>query len=231
MGDVCSQARGVGVTDGSASGVCAADDGAVSDLRVALAELEIADDPACWEELGFVLSDRRVLIGGVAIRLGVPGSGIVGWSLHSGCPAVAIDGLPRPAISTVVPPVGEAHPNGARSIDHVVILTPDFDRTAAALARAGMPLGRIARNRGVRMGFRRLGAAVLELVQAGTGETGPARFWGLAIMVADLDALAARLTYRLGPIRPAVQPGHRIATLTAAAALTTKVAVMDATDR
>ena len=112
-----------------------------------------------------------------------------------------------------------------------MIVTPDFDRTAAALAAAGMPLRRIARNRGVRIGFRRLGPAVLELVQVGSGETGPARFWGLAIIVADLDALAARLGNRLGAIRPAVQPGHRIATLTPAAGLTAKVAFMDVADR
>lgn len=201
------------------------------DLRPVLVELRIADDPGRWEALGFSLSDGRVLIGGVAISVGVPGSGIVGWSLQGGCPAVAIDGLPRPAISTAVPSAGGAHPNGATSVDHVVIVTPDFDRTAAALAAAGMPLCRIVRNRGVRMGFRRLGPAVLELVQVESGETGPARFWGLAIIVADLDALAARLGNRLGAIRPAVQPGHRIATLTPAAGLTAKVAFMDVADR
>jgi fermentation-respiration switch protein FrsA (DUF1100 family) len=33
---------------------------------------------------------------------------------------------------------GSCHPNGALALDHVVILTPDFDRTAQALAEAGM---------------------------------------------------------------------------------------------
>ena len=32
------------------------------------------------------------------------------------------------------------HPNGALGIDHVVAITPDFDRTSAALADAGLPL-------------------------------------------------------------------------------------------
>ncbi len=117
------------------------------------------------------------------------------------------------------------HANGAIAVDHVVVATPDFERTREALARAGMPLKRVTEMRGTRMGFRRVGPAILELVEAPHAER-PA-FWGLAIVVRDLDALANRLGDRLGEIRPAVQPGRRIATVRPSAGISTNLAFMD----
>lgn len=122
---------------------------------------------------------------------------------------------------------GEAavtHPNGAIAVDHVVILTSDFDRTAHAVAAAGMPLRREAERNGARQGFRRLGPAIMEIVQA---PEGPTRFWGLVVIVTDLDALARRLGVLLAGIRPAVQPGRRIAPLRSEAGLSCAVAFMD----
>src|SRR5207248_1668394 len=81
-------------------------------------------------------------------------------------------------------------------LDHVVVTTPDFDRSSAALAEAGLELRRVREAPGgVRQGFRRLGPAILELVAApgASDPTAPARFWGLVVIVSDLDALAARL--------------------------------------
>ena len=135
-------------------------------------------------------------------------------------------------------------------IDHVVV-TPEFDRTAAALEGAGIPLSRVqpddagaarpgepGRRAGgrpaggaFRQGFRRLGPAILELVEAPTVPAGPARFWGLVVIVADLVGLRARLGGRgpspVGEIRDAVQPGRQIATLDAAAGLSPRIAFMD----
>ena len=74
------------------------------------------------------------------------------------------------------------------------------------------------------MGFRRLGPAILELVETKDGPSGPARFWGLVVVVDDLHALAGRLGEQLGSIRDAVQPGRRIATLRASAGLGEAVA-------
>jgi hypothetical protein len=116
------------------------------------------------------------------------------------------------------------HPNGAIALDHVVILTPDFDRTAAALADRRMPLRREAERNGARQGFRRLGPAIMEIVQAPDGDT---RFWGLVAIVSDLDALCERLGDDLGEPRPAVQPGRRIATLRRSAGLGPAIAFMD----
>lgn len=112
-------------------------------------------------------------------------------------------------------------------MDHLVVLTPDFDRTAQELTRAGMPLRRI-REAGpnVRQGFRRLGPAILELVEAPQPEPGPAGFWGLVVVVSDLDALVARLGDRVGAVKPAVQPGRQIVTLRSSAGLSEAVAFM-----
>jgi hypothetical protein len=189
--------------------------------RPELTGLALADPPALWESLGFAVGDRRVLLGGVCLELGHQGRGIVGWSLAE------IDGLPAVA----VPPPGpeaQLHPNGAIGLDHVVVATADFDRTAAALDAAGMPLRRVVqRPDGARMGFRRLGPVILELVESRDAAPGPARFWGLVVVVQDLDALAQRFGDHLGPIKPAVQPGRHIATLRDTAGLGEPVAFMD----
>ena len=117
----------------------------------------------------------------------------------------------------------------------MVVVTPDFGRTAAALEAAGMPLRRIRTVGGsrpgesgaFRQGFRRLGPAILELVEARGAPAGPAAFWGLVVIVSDLEALGARLGDRLGTPKPAVQPGRRIASLRASAGLSPRVAFMN----
>lgn len=164
-------------------------------------------------------------LGPVWVTLGSPGVGIAGWRL-SGLEA-EIDGLPL-APPAPAPISRAAHPNGALGIDHVVVATPDFDRTAAALDAGGLPLRRTAlRADGGRMGFRRIGPAILELVEAPELADGAARFWGLVVIVADLEALAQRLGDQLGPVKAAVQPGRRIATLRSSAGLGEPVAFMD----
>jgi hypothetical protein len=76
--------------------------------------------------------------------------------------------------------------------------------------------------------FFRLGEAVLELVGPPTpGGDGPARFWGLALNVSDLEQTAGLLGPRLRPVKPAVQPGRFIATLDRAAGSTVELAFMD----
>jgi hypothetical protein len=90
-----------------------------------------------------------------------------------------------------------------------------------------MPLRRVRDAGAFRQGFRRLGPAILELVEAADAPPGPARFWGLVVIVSDLEALSARLGDLLGRVRPAVQPGRQIVTLRPAAGLSTQVAFMD----
>jgi hypothetical protein len=212
-----------------------------------LAALQIADPPSAWEALGFTLSeDGMVVLGGVELWLDASGRGITGWTLRGLGRHGDIDGLPTGLTSDPSPPE-VAHPNGAIGLDQVVITTPDFDRTAAALEEFGMPLRRVVelddaraahqgeagrraggrRAGAFRQGFRRLGPAILELVEVVGGPPGPARFWGLVVIVPDVFALRARLGPVVGEVRDAVQPGRHIAALENAANLSPRVAFMD----
>jgi hypothetical protein len=191
--------------------------------------LGVADPPEPWTALGFRVQERMLQLGGVRAELGAEeGSGIVSWGLQGIAAPDAIDGLLTVAAPPPPHPQAAAHPNGALAIDHVVVTTPDFDRTAGALADAGLELRRTRETDRGRQGFRRLGATILELVEApGTEDpSAPARFWGLVVVVPDLEALARRLGSQLGSARAAVQPGRQIATLRSSAGVGPAVAFM-----
>jgi hypothetical protein len=193
-----------------------------------LAELAIADDPDVWRAIGFnVDNDGNLDIGGVRVRLGAKGErGIVSWSLRRVNAMGSIDGLPTPVPRVLRPPPFATHPNGATGLDHVVIVTPDFDRTAAALRRAGMPLKRTQDIGRGRQGFRRVGPAILELVHNPELKGDDPLLWGLVVVVISLEELAERLGDHLAEIRPAVQPGRRIANLRRSAGVSPAVAFM-----
>jgi hypothetical protein len=71
---------------------------------------------------------------------------------------------------------------------------------------------------------------VLEVIEAPAGSRlsqrpdGPARLWGIALLVHDLERPAGVLGDRLGRARDAVQPGRRIAPLSKQAGLGPAVA-------
>jgi hypothetical protein len=187
-----------------------------------LAGLRVKDSPVLWEALGFEVSGGTVTAGGVTVAFGDPR-------------AVAIEGVSEEldGVPTFEPPPPQPteHPNGVTGIDHFVIVTPDFDRTEATLAALGLTLRRVRDAGGFRQGFRRVGPAILELVEAQQMPPGAARFWGITFIASDLDALAERLgPDRLRPIKDAVQQGRRIATLDRAAGLKTNVAFMTPED-
>jgi hypothetical protein len=197
-----------------------------------LAELDIVDDPDAWRSTGFGAdADGRCQVGGTLVRLGhdrgCDRPGIVGWSLAglSTRPGGEIDGLPTRVSSLgdaveSAADVPDVHENGVVQIDHVVVITPDLDRTTEALERVGV-VARRTREVPVRPGepgrvqrFFRLGEVILELIgPAEPAGDGPATFWGLAYTVADLDATVRRLGGAVGRARDAVQPGRRIASL------------------
>jgi hypothetical protein len=188
-----------------------------------LVELALPDAPGPWEALGFAVEDGHVDVGGVRLQLNAPA---VGWTLAAIEPVGDIDGLLTGVADA--PAAGAArHPNGATEVDHVVVFSPDFDRTVRALERVGITLSRIRDGGGFRQGFRRLGPAILELVEAKEAPAGPARFWGLVVAVEDLSGLAERLGERLTPIKAAVQSGRHITTLRRSPGLSLKVAFMD----
>jgi hypothetical protein len=200
-------------------------------------ELTVADAPGAWSALGFALEGDSCVLGDVRIRLvgADAGRGLVGCSLRD-VSGTELDGLPTTLSDR--PPPGErpAHPNGVAAIDHVVAITPALDRTVEVLQGASLDLRRIREEPtpagAPRQAFFRLGATILEVVQqppeaiepGGGGR--PAFFWGLAFVAPDLDATAAGLGDRVSEIRPAVQPGRRIATLRRSAGLSVPVALI-----
>jgi hypothetical protein len=205
-----------------------------------IAQLTLADEPKHWEALGFAVSDAMVQLGPVRVMLASTdaGQGIVGWSLR-GIAGVELDGLPThlsdaPTARNRAP----KHANGVTAIDHLVAMSPDLDRSVQVLQAAGLDLRRIREQPtpagAPRQAFFRLGKVILELVQEpdeviaarGDGADGPARFWGLALLSNDLEQTCRRLGERCSEIRPAVQPGRRIATLRRSAGLAVPVALM-----
>ena len=147
-----------------------------------------------------------------------------------GLPDGDVDGLPT--LGSDAPPrepaPPSAHPLAAAGVDHVVVATPDLERTFSALERAGLERRRV-REAGpdARQGFYVVGDAVLEVVgpREPDGDR-PASFWGLVLVVEDLDAAAGRLGPLLGTPRDAVQEGRRIATVRREAGLGLAVALM-----
>lgn len=190
---------------------------------VELDELVVGDEPEAWAAAGFAVDDDGVVrVGAVRIRLAgrAGGKRIRAWSLR-GIPAgtTEVDGVPT-SPSASPPPQPAAHPNGVVAIDHVVLLSPDLDRTTAGLEALGIALRRTREVDASQYGFPaqqrffRVGEPLLEVIGAAepSGD-GPAAFYGLAYTVADLDALPARFGSALGRVKDAVQPGRRIATL------------------
>jgi hypothetical protein len=201
-------------------------------------ELVLADEPERWAALGFTVLAGCCQLGTVRIRLAgrEAGRGIVGWSLRA-IASVELDGLPTTLSESPLQAAAPAHPNGVLAIDHVVAMTPALDHSVRALQAAGLDLRRIREQPtpagAPRQAFFRLGAEILEVVQEPDGvvehrgaPARPARFWGLALAVDDLDRAVAGLGPHVGSIRPAVQPDRRIATLRRAAGVAIPVALI-----
>jgi len=212
-----------------------------------IAELHVGDDPLAWKTIGLdVDAGHTAHVGHVRLHIhpDAPRRGIFRWVL-AGTPdedVSEVDGLPTghgepPSLSGLAP----SHLLGAEVIDHLVVGTPDLDRTVAAIERRlGLPLRRTrdAERAGqpkMRQAFFRMGEVVLEVVgpPAPGRAGGPAAFWGLAFTVASLaeavDFLGSEL---VSDPKPAVQPGRWIATVRPEAGLSVPVALMsDEADR
>lgn len=186
-----------------------------------LIELRVGDDPASWRSAGFeVDDDGGLLIGLVRIVLTGDGDkrGIRSWAFGDVPDTLGgIDGLPTIAASATTD--GPAsHPNGCVGIDHVVVLSPDSGRTVSAFVGAGFDPRRERETDqyGVpmRQTFFKAGEVIIELIgPIDASGDGPAKFFGLAHTVADMEATAALLSEHLGEVKQAVQPGRLITTL------------------
>jgi hypothetical protein len=199
-------------------------------LKPRVLGLNVGGDSAAWDGAGFAVDSGAVVVGTVRLRL-AGGKGVDGWRLGN-VTALELDGL-----ATELADPGESsqpgehqHPNGVSQIDHIVVFTPDLERTTAAFEAAGVERRRVreaeVNGSPLRQGFFRLSEVILEVVEHENARSGPAAFWGITFTTGDLDGAATLLGERLGSIRDAVQPGRRIATFRKEAGLTLPVALI-----
>jgi hypothetical protein len=190
-------------------------------------ELVIGDEPAAWARLGFAPGeDGAFALGGLRLRLAgrAAGSGVLELRVE-GLAGERPDGLPLLAAERERGQIFQTSSDGrwediSRDPGGGGAVAPD--RTTAALAASGGDV----RRRGeppelpAPMAFVRFGELIVEVAEAAGQQP---RFWGVTIVVPDLDALAGPL---LGAARPAVQPGRRIATVSRAAGLSVALALI-----
>ena len=200
-----------------------------------IGELVIGGSRANWAQVGINFSQAGVFaIGEVLLRIdeALP-PGMHSWALSNiDSTVVSIDGISttgnvandriehNDAQGFVLTPLG---------IDHVVVNTPDLERTSLALHEAtGAELKRIRdAGNGVRQGFHRLGDVIIEIVSAPSMPPGNASLWGFVLNVADVHEVAAYLGPDvLSPPKPAVQKNRLIATFRGAVGLGVPVALM-----
>lgn len=194
--------------------------------------LTIADEPDAWRSAGFTVDDdgtcrigmvRVELVGATSAEAGGT-RGIRTWSLRDLPPkASAADNLDGVTThpSTRPPADPAEHPNGTIRIDHVVIASADGQATSQAFEAVGWDQRRLreAGNETASMHqrFFRAGEVILEVVAphmpAAPTKRHTTKLFGLAFVVADLDATVATLEAVCNPPKGAVQPGKRIATL------------------
>jgi hypothetical protein len=196
-------------------------------VTISVAEFQVADPADAWARAGFGVDPAEdagavCRIGGIGIRLvgRDRGTGIVGWSLR-GLPSDTlirdVDGVPTTASGAGPTPPG-THPNGANAIDHVVMFSPDLDRTVGSLTALGVQPRRERDGelggRPIRQVFFRFGEVIVEVVGSpGTTGEGPSTLWGITYVVTDIDATAAFFGDRTTAPKAAVQPGRRITTV------------------
>ena len=197
--------------------------------------LTIAGDVENWRSIGLtVQADGTIPLMGTSLRIDEPSgavgsTGIIGWALSGVEPTEAIVGLPT-AVVDPGPPVIAQHALGAIELDHVVVMTSDLGAVSAAMAEAtGCELKRTRELGTITQGFHRIGRGglIVEIVEHPDFDRGEAEFWGIVIIVDDLDAACDLLgDERISEPKDAVQPGRRIATIRKDVGLGTAVALM-----
>ncbi|HVV36359.1 MAG TPA: hypothetical protein VHC63_07120 [Acidimicrobiales bacterium] len=195
-----------------------------------LKELVVGDEPAVWAEIGFNVESDRCRVGHVDIVFDPSvGKGIRRWTLV-GDGTGDVDGVPTTWSDEGLDAAG-VHPNGIFEIDHVVLTTPNMQRTTATLESFGIAARR-TRETGtygspMLQTFFRLGQPILELIgpKEPMGDQS-ARFFGLAFTSEDLELTGKTIGDALHAAKDAVQAGRRIATLDKSAGSTIAIAIM-----
>lgn len=179
-----------------------------------LTQLHLPAEPTAWAAAGFD--------GGASIWLGntalLPAADTPGL-------AATIDGIDdldglelAPALSVADPMASVSHRNTAMAIDHVVVMSPDCDRTTQRFESAGLEARRVRLIESAsgtrRQTFFWMGDVVCEMVgpDVASGD-GPATWWGLALTVRELDTARTLLGDHATDIKDAVQPGRQVCTV------------------
>lgn len=186
---------------------------------VVLTGLDVGDSAESWMRAGFCV-EPACSVGSVVIRLRGDGDNVTGWSLSglwSGSAPSDVDGVPT-TWGPVAAPLAPAHPNGVTVIDHVVVMSPNLDRTVQALSDIGVDPRRERDadmgGRAIRQIFFRFGEVIVEVVGSpGAAGDGPSSLWGITFTVSDIDATVTFFGDHTAPVKAAVQPGRRITTL------------------
>lgn len=141
-----------------------------------------------------------------------------------------LDGLAlapwQPNAAVLANPANPANPaNGVVSIDHVVVTTPNPNRTQEAFESQGLEARRVRRietSKGMRrQTFFWMGDVICEVGGPDDGDSDdPATWWGLALTVSNVDATAAFYGNDASEVKDAVQPGRRVCTLRSARSTT-----------
>ncbi len=187
----------------------------------------VDDSIEAWNAVGFA-GDDVVTIGSTTIV--TTAAGEAGAESRRGIVGAAIEGLGEldglELGAWVATGAGERleHPNGVVAIDHVVVMTPDSDRTTERFEAQGIEARRVRKielaGGDRRQTFFWLGDVICEVVGPDQADgDGPARWWGLALTVRDIESTAELLGDLLTPVKPAVQPGRLVATLKSTAGL------------
>lgn len=180
--------------------------------------VQIGDDIDAWRAAGFRTDDDAITVGATAIECSGDGRSPA-WRLWADDKLPGdLDGIPITLAPSRREPHGTTHPNRVVEIDHVVLQSPDLDRTTEAFERLGTGCRRIREVPGsepaMQQRFFRFGPVILELVGTATPRgDGPASIWGFAFTVDDIDVAAAHLGSACSAPKDAVQPGRRIATV------------------
>jgi len=187
-----------------------------------LTALIVDDAIEAWNAAGFA-GDDVVRIGSTTIvttasseqrgdghRQGNTGAAIQGVG--------ELDGLALGSWTPAERPDNLEHPNGVVAIDHVVVMTPDSDRTTERFEEQGIEARRVRKidlpDGDRRQTFFWLGDVICEVVGPDLPDgDADARWWGLALTVRDLDATVELLGELASPVKSAVQPGRFVSTL------------------
>ena len=186
-------------------------------------EVNLSEDAFPWERIGFQIVTENST---QSIHIGKTKMCFEKIDAVEGIASVHVEGIKKnvdslkfnPTILSTSEIEASFHPNRIERIDHLVVTTPDSDKTTKELVEAGITLSgvRIFGNspNQTRQSFFWLGDVILELVGPHqVAEPGNPLFWGLALVSSDIKETVNYLEDLCTPLKDAIQPGRQITTV------------------